>query len=257
MGMTDHWGSRISILLVAFLLLMCAMTMVSAEVTGAPVTATEWFNEGNNFTNQKRFDLAIHAYDRAIALNPTYARAYFARGQALAMLGLHGDALVAYEKAIMIDPGLIPVVASYLETSEKVVYPDIPSGSLIKGYWVSGWRYLEIDNRQGAYDVVVALAPRGTDGATTAVYIKRGFSHYFDGLVPPGAYDMYITYGSRWNSQKKQFDRDAGYLKWALPQYFQGATGYGYSMTFVSKQYQPSWYYYNLEPIPPSEFPRL
>ncbi|MCE5297473.1 MAG: tetratricopeptide repeat protein [Methanoregulaceae archaeon] len=238
----------------ALLLLFMVMAVPAAA---APVTATEWYNEGNNFTNQKRFDMAIHAYDHAIALNPSYARAYFARGQALAMLGLHADALAAYEKAIAIDPDLVPVVASYLETSEKVVYPDIPSGSLIKGYWVSGWRFLEIDNRQGAYDVVVALAPRGTDGATSAVYIKKGFAHYFDGLVPPGSYDMYITYGSRWNSQKKQFDRDAGYLKWELPQYFQGASGYGYSMTFVSKQYQPSWYYYNLEPIAPSDFPKL
>lgn len=238
----------------ALLLLFMVMAVPAAA---APVTATEWYNEGNNFTNQKRFDMAIHAYDHAIALNPSYARAYFARGQALAMLGLHADALAAYEKAIAIDPDLVPVVASYLETSEKVVYPEIPSGSLIKGYWVSGWRFLEIDNQQGAYDVVVALAPRGTDGATSAVYIKKGFAHYFDGLVPPGSYDMYITYGSRWNSQKKQFDRDAGYLKWELPQYFQGASGYGYSMTFVSKQYQPSWYYNNLEPIAPSDFPKL
>lgn len=239
---------------VALLLLFMVMAVPAAA---APVTATEWYSEGNNYTNQKRFDMAIQTYDQAIALNPSYARAYFAQGQALAMLGLHTEALVAYEKAIATDPGLAPVVASYRETSEKVVYPEIPSGSLIKGYWGSGWHYIEADNRQGAYDVVLALAPQGTDVATAAVYIRKGYYHYFDGIVPDGTYDIYVTYGSRWNSGKKQFDRDAGYLKWTLPQYFQGAGGYGYLMTFVSKQYQPSWNFYNLEPIPPSEFPKL
>lgn len=231
--------------------------MLAIPASAVPVTGNDWYIEGNNFTNNNRFDMAVQAYDQAIALSPAFARAHFARGQALAMLGLHADALASYEMAITIDPGLVPVVSSYLITSEKIVYPEIPSGSLIKGYWVSGWRYLEIDNRQGAYDVVVALAPRGTDGATTAVYIRKGFCHSFDGLIPPGSYDVYITYGSRWNTRVKQFDRDAGYLKWELPQYFQGATGYGYSMVFVSKQYQPSWYFYNLEPIPPSGFPEL
>jgi tetratricopeptide (TPR) repeat protein len=238
----------------ALLLLFMVMAVPAAA---APVTAAEWYSEGNYYSNQKRLDMAIQAYDQAIALNPSYARAFFAKGQAFAMLGLHTHALDAYETAIALDPDLAPVVASYLETSEKVMYPEIPSGSLITGYYGSGWRYLEVDNRQGAYDVVVALAPQGMDSATTAVYIRKGYYHYFDGIVPPATYDMYITYGSRWNSQKKQFDRDAGYLKWAVPQNFLGATGYGYTMTFVSKQYLPSWTFYTLEPIPPSEFPEL
>jgi hypothetical protein len=138
-----------------------------------------------------------------------------------------------------------------------VVYKEIPSGSLIAGSWGTGWHYLEIDNRQGIYDTTVALVPVGTDTATTAVYVKRGFYHLFDGLVPPGSYNVYITYGSRWNPQTKQFDVDEGYLQWSAPQYFQGANGYGYSMTFVPKQYQPSWFTYELEPIPESAFPTL
>jgi tetratricopeptide (TPR) repeat protein len=239
---------------VALLLLFMVMAVPAAA---APVTAAEWYSEANTQMNQNRFDMAIQSYNQAIALNPSFARAYFARGQAFALLGLHPAAVADYEKAIALDKGLAPVVASFLENSEKVMYPEIPSGSLIKGYWGSGWHYLVVDNRQGAYDVVVALAPKGTDVATTAVYVRKGYYHYFDGIVPPDTYDMYLTYGSWWNSQKKQFDRNAGYLKWGLPQYFQGAGGYGYSMTLVSTQYPQSWSVYNLQPIPPSEFPKL
>ena len=256
MGMTKGRGV---ILLLTLLVLCGAVQAVRAEVTTAsnPTTAGGWYEQGNSYVNEGRYDGALYAYDMAIALNPDYARAYFARGQVLATIGRHSEALEAYEKAIAIDPALAAVVDSYLQTSEKIVYPDIPSGSLITGSWVSGWNYLVIDNRQGTTDLVVALAPAGSGGAYTAVYVKKGYYHVFDGVVPPGTYSIYVTYGSRWNAPEERFEQNAGYLRWALPQYFPGTTGYGYTMTFIGQVYQPSWFYYNLEQIPESAFPSL
>jgi tetratricopeptide (TPR) repeat protein len=261
--MTDGRGLSRPALLLSVLLLCVIISTAGAEVVAtaaaqpATVTATGWYEQGNRYVNERRYDGALYAYDMAIALNPDFARAYFTKGQVLATIGRHSDALGAYEKAIALDPALAPVIDSYLQTSEKIVYPDIPSGSLITGYWVSGWNYLVIDNRLGTSDLVVALAPAGSNGAITAVYVKKGFYHAFDGIVPPGTYAIYVTYGNRWNAQEERFEQNAGYLRWALPQYFPGTLGYGYTMTFIGQLYQPSWFFYNLEPIPESAFPKL
>jgi tetratricopeptide (TPR) repeat protein len=232
-----------------------AITITASEP--APATAIGWYELGNSYVNEKRYDGALYAYDQAIAENPAYARAYFAKGQVLATIGLHEEALHAYDQAVALDPGLAPVVDSYQATSEKVVYPDIPSGSLLKGSWASGYQYLVIDNQQGASDVVVALAPTGTDGASVAVYVKKGYVNEFDGIVPPGAYSLYVTTGDQWNSFEDRFDQNAMYFRWDLPQYAYGANGYGYTMVFVGQQYIPSWYIYNLQSIPPDAFPVL
>ena len=244
-------------ILVFLILVLLALGLTAFPGTAAPQTAGDWYNEGVNYTNQGRYDGAVYTFDQAIALNPGYAKAYFAKGQVLATINRHNDALGAYEKAIALDPGLSAVVENYLVTSEKVVYPDIPSGSLITGNWVSGWNYLTINNQQGAFDVVVALAPIGTDAATTAVYVKKGYYHTLEGIVPPGSYDVYITYGERWNVQEKRFDKNSGYLQWVLPQYNYGTLGYGYSMTFITNGYYPNWFIYNLDPIPEAQFPKL
>jgi len=256
--MTQGW-LRWEGLVLCLLVLACVVPLATAQVTvtAGPSTDEAWYREGNNWINQKRYDLAIQAYDQALALNPGHARSHFARGQALASLGMHKDALAAYDAAILRDPGLAGAVASYLQTSERVLYPEILSGSLIKGCWVSGWRWLELDNRQGVTDVVVALSPRNSQGVTAAVYVKKGYSHLFEGVVPPGGYDFYITYGERWNPAENRFDRNAGYLKWDIPYYFDGAQGGGYAMTFIAQAPHANWYTYSLVPIEETGFPLL
>jgi tetratricopeptide (TPR) repeat protein len=260
--MTEGWVGRTPVLLLVLLGVSLAVPAAIGESTlepGAdlPVTASGWYELGTKYLNEGRYDGALYAFDQAVSLNPGYGRAYFAKGQVLATIGRHSDALAAYGEAIAAEPGLAPVVDSYLKNSEKIVYPDIPSGSLITGSWVSGWNYLVIDNRLGTADLVVALAPVGSQGATTAVYVKKGFYHAFNGIVPSGSYTIYVTYGDRWNAAEKRFEQNAGYLEWALPQYFPGTLGYGYTMTFIGKMYQPSWFFYNLNPIPASEFPKM
>jgi len=254
------WQTERRGVLVVPVLILLGLGLLALPAGATPLTADDWYNEGVGYTNQGKYDGAINAFNQAIALNPDFAKAYFAEGQVLATIGKHAEAIVAYELAIAHDPDLAAVVENYLVTSEKVVYPDVPSGSLLSGYWVSGWNYLEINNRQGTSDVVVTLVPMGTETATTAVYVRKGYFHTFDGIVPPGSYVVYITYGERWNAREKRFDKNAGYLQWGFPQYTYGDFGYGYSMTFIPQlpqQYYPNWYIYNLNPIPETEFPDL
>lgn len=258
------WERESRVLVIAVVLLAYALVPAACAENGnlvvaskpEPVTAADWNALGGTYLNEGRYDLAIKAFDQAIAIEPGYARAYFNKGQALAKLGRHSEAIDAYNRAIELDPALKGVATAFLSVSEAVVYPSIPSGSVLAGYYQSGWKYLEVDNRYGNQDVVVALTPYSTTNvATTAVYVKKGYYHMFYQIIPPGTYEVFITAGSRWNAEENRFEENAGYLRWQLPQNFDSMSGY--TMTFLSKQVQPSWFYTNLEYIEPESFPRI
>ena len=248
------------LLLFLFAAATCAVP-ASAELVilsgDAKATAAAWNDMGNGYASHLRWDAAIDAYTRAIALEPGYARAYFNRGKAYAALKQYDQAIADYEQAVATDPSQGPVVAPYLESALAVRYPTIPSGSLVKGYWQTGGQSLAIDNSGGTSDLVVALAPRGSRGALLAVYVAKGYTHRFDQVVPQGPYDVYITFGERWDPVTKSFVKVGGYLKWELPQYFGGAGTQGYTMTFITWQPPGSWWSYTLTPIDRKQFPVL
>ncbi len=77
---------------------------VVKELQISLTTKEEWLEEGDALYDLKRFDDAIHAYDRAIALDPSYATAYNNKGLALYDLKRFDDAIHAYDRAIALDP---------------------------------------------------------------------------------------------------------------------------------------------------------
>ena len=247
--------------LLLFIAMVALAGTASAEIviisgqTDTTTTAAAWNEIGNTFSSQYRWDAAIDAYTKAIALDPANARAYFNRGKAHAALKQYDEAIADYEKAVAIDPTLGALVEHYLDTALSLRYPPIPSGSLVKGSWQPGNQYLAIDNSGGTSDLLVALAPRGSKGAQLAVYVAKGYQHTFEQAVPPGAYDVYITFGERWDTSTKSFAKVGGYLKWELPQYFTGSARNGYTMTFIKYKPQSYPWSYTLTPIPEDQFP--
>ncbi len=74
-----------------------------------------WNNHANALSQIQRYAEALAAYDRSVALSPSYHQAWFNRGQLLTEMGAYGNALESYEKAISIQPE--PV---YLHAKEDI-----------------------------------------------------------------------------------------------------------------------------------------
>ena len=63
----------------------------------------QWLDEGNQLYNHAHYQEALQAYERAIQLDPGFAEAHDARGDALFCLNHSQEALAAYERAIHLD----------------------------------------------------------------------------------------------------------------------------------------------------------
>lgn len=254
-------GSKSAVLLlamtlIALFILPCGAGDTGPADTGPVLSALEYYTLGIGYAAQGRYESAVVSFEKAIEADPENYRPYFALGQSLAKLGDHEAAIAAYDQAIALSPRSSSMIEAYRQISLDVVYPKIMSGSVLKGSSSPGWQYLTIDNTNGMTDVVVAFTPMGMPGtATTVVYVGKGYFQTFYQLLPPAAYDVYISVGERWNSKKKMFDKNAAYMMWETPQYFEGLQGNGYTMTFVSQIIYPNWYVYNLAPIQGQSFP--
>ena len=69
-----------------------------------PEFAYPWNGKGVVLFDQKRYDEALTAYDKSIALDPEYAYPWHGKGIVLREQNRYDEALAAYEKAIAIDP---------------------------------------------------------------------------------------------------------------------------------------------------------
>ncbi|MFI3219494.1 MAG: tetratricopeptide repeat protein, partial [Methylococcales bacterium] len=61
-------------------------------------------NHGNELEDLGRFDDALASYDRALSINPDYARAHSNRGNVLQSLKRFDDAITSYNRALVIKP---------------------------------------------------------------------------------------------------------------------------------------------------------
>ena len=71
--------------------------------------ANEWFEKGQNYHLNKKYDDAIEAYTSAISLNPNLAEVYANRGSAYDVNELYDKAIMDYDKALDINPNLFEV----------------------------------------------------------------------------------------------------------------------------------------------------
>jgi tetratricopeptide (TPR) repeat protein len=61
-----------------------------------------WNNRGNALCGQKKYVAALGSYDKAIALQPSYHQAWFNRGLLLVEMKAYGNAVESFDRAIAI-----------------------------------------------------------------------------------------------------------------------------------------------------------
>ena len=81
------------------------------------IRAYAYFEKGQNRSNAADYDTAITEFNRAIQLNPTYARAYFKRGFAKFKTGDSAGAIEDYTHAIKFNPNY--TIAYYNRANQK------------------------------------------------------------------------------------------------------------------------------------------
>jgi len=70
------------------------------------MSSRAYFNIGNTYMLIKKFDLAVSAFQRAVAIDATFAEAYNNLGESLGELRQFPRALEAFTRASTLDPGL-------------------------------------------------------------------------------------------------------------------------------------------------------
>src|SRR3989442_5390863 len=81
-----------------------AAFMAALHMTSVQKSKEQWLDEGNQLYDRAHYQEALQAYERAIQLDPNFAEAHDARGDALSSLERSQEALAAYEQAIQLDP---------------------------------------------------------------------------------------------------------------------------------------------------------
>gem|GEM_PF-813753 len=81
-----------------------ALVKYDLAITMEPKLAFAWCGKGLALYNLTRYDEALDAFDQAIAINPNYAKAQYGRGLVLYELGRYDDAIASYDIALSIYP---------------------------------------------------------------------------------------------------------------------------------------------------------
>jgi len=82
-----------------------AMVCFDRAIALRPDFANAYYNRANLLNDRDSFAEAIRGFDQAIAIKPNHMHAWKNRGNALCALGRFSDALASYDQAIAIDPG--------------------------------------------------------------------------------------------------------------------------------------------------------
>ncbi len=74
-----------------------------------------YYNRGNSYQVQKKYDLAMQDFSKVVDLLPNFANGHFRKGLCNQKLGLLNEAIAFYDKAITLDKSLAEV---YLRRGE-------------------------------------------------------------------------------------------------------------------------------------------
>ena len=118
---------------------------------------------------------------------------------------------------------------------------------------------LILHNNDSSLDAVAAILPAGLDTPRVSVYIRHGEKYTFDS-VEDGRYNLYLVFGSDWNSGKKQFTANTRYLHYSDVLTFQTVSSTNPQNIFFHFSIHEIWIsssMENVDKITLSEFPKI
>ncbi|MFQ3566214.1 MAG: tetratricopeptide repeat protein [Aggregatilineales bacterium] len=96
------WGALVEVLASTYEQMTGSPAVL--EITGPALEARELMDKGYSLTELGKLDEALIAYDRALALQPDYAWVWARKGRALRLLERYEEALACYEQALSLQP---------------------------------------------------------------------------------------------------------------------------------------------------------
>lgn len=84
--------------------LLVGLTLIGCATSPTTMDPFEPYQEGRNLYDQGRYDEAIQAFDRALAVDPNFVDAYVWKGNAYDKIGATESAINAYQNALRIRP---------------------------------------------------------------------------------------------------------------------------------------------------------
>jgi len=91
-------------ILILFILAFSVVLFSACNRGKQPETADEWYLQGDNLYNQKKYTKALESFDKAILLFPDYTEAWIGKGLVMDALGNSEQAVKYYDKALSINP---------------------------------------------------------------------------------------------------------------------------------------------------------
>ena len=85
---------------VGFAIALLAIAMLCVTAMAQENTAEGWYKKGNELLNKGAWKEVIEACDKALQIDPTYAKAWSDKAVAFDMLGEHEEAIRAFDRSI-------------------------------------------------------------------------------------------------------------------------------------------------------------
>jgi tetratricopeptide (TPR) repeat protein len=169
--MTSRYPSRLIIVIGIALLVLCTPVLAySGEATG-------WYEQGNALLAADNLTGAIAAYDRAIALEPSYFEAWDAKADALNRNGQFSDAKDASAQALAINPGYTRgwINRGQILYNIGMVYEDQ------KGDLATANEYY--NQQLLAFDKAITLDPGNADAWFNKAFALAGLKRYDEAIA--------------------------------------------------------------------------
>ncbi len=176
-----------------FLAVLTALCLASLASAAQENSADSWYQKGQELMDDESYEDALIAFDKAIEIDPENASIWMGKGDVLVRMGNYNESLKIYEKA--------------LRMADKTTQ-DNPHDA--KSWLVKGELFIRVfknDEAVSAYSKAIELNPKYVE----AWYLKGAALNLKAGGLPEQ--ESIKTYGDALTALNKTIELDPGYGK--------------------------------------------